>query len=335
MYVALAAAATIGCQSPIRQGSGFGMHPSDLGQNMPAEKKQAKPWADSQAVAAKPSDGSSDVVRVGYNHGRGMMQNRTFAQRVARAVPSRDGHHRHIPPHGPAHHHGDMHGPPVDHHHMMPHHPMMAQVPMGPRFTTGRTQIRFVQPTGMKIAWQPIDGKGEFTAPQLQVPARYNFQQGQIYRLKVTDLPNRPGQELYPTLEVYPGNAKVDAYLAHNAVPIEMSDEDFDHVLAGNYVTKVIYLPDAQYQELAIAGVETLVSTRLDPGVDPVMEANRRGAILAVVRMGSVDLEMPHSPPLYPTPAPPAPAKPAPPQASPAAAVNRPMAIVPATATPQ
>lgn len=178
----------------------------------------------------------------------------------------------------------------------------MGGIPMGPRFSTGRSQIRFVQPTGMKIAWQSMEvgASDGFTPPQLEVPARYNFAQARIYRLKLTEIPNRPGMEVYPTLEVYPGNVKIDAYLSHNAIPIELTDEDFDQVQAGNYVTKVIYLPDPKFQELAIAGVETLVSTRLDPGVDPVQEAHRRGSILAVIRVGSVDLEMPHSPSLFP-----------------------------------
>jgi hypothetical protein len=37
--------------------------------------------------------------------------------------------------------------------------------------------------------------------------------------------------------------------------------------------------------------VETLVSTRLDPGIDPVVEADRRGSILAIIRIGNKDLE--------------------------------------------
>ena len=73
---------------------------------------------------------------------------------------------------------------------------------------------------------------------------------------------------------------------------MQFTNEDFDQVLTGNFVTKVIYLPDAEYAELAIAGVETLVSTRLDPGVDPIVEADRRGSILAVIRIGNKDLEM-------------------------------------------
>jgi hypothetical protein len=84
------------------------------------------------------------------------------------------------------------------------------------------------------------------------------------------------------------------AFLAHNAIPVQMTPEDFDQVLSGNFVTKVIYLPDPEFQELAVAGVETLVSTRLDPGVDPIVEADRRGAILAVVRMGNKDLRLPN-----------------------------------------
>jgi hypothetical protein len=86
---------------------------------------------------------------------------------------------------------------------------------------------------------------------------------------------------------------RTDAYLAHNAVPFQLTDEDFDQVLSGNFVTKVIYLPDAEFQELALAGVETLVSTRLDPGVDPIIEADRRGSILAIIRIGNKDLQIP------------------------------------------
>ena len=61
----------------------------------------------------------------------------------------------------------------------------------------------------------------------------------------------------------------------------------------GNFVTKVIYLPDPKYQELAVSGVETLVSTRLEPGVDPILEADKRGTILLIVRLGAIDLELP------------------------------------------
>ena len=75
---------------------------------------------------------------------------------------------------------------------------------------------------------------------------------------------------------------------------MQFTAEDFDQVVdGGNFVTKVIYLPDPKYQELAVSGVETLVSTRLEPGVDPILEADKRGTILLIVRLGAIDLETP------------------------------------------
>ena len=129
------------------------------------------------------------------------------------------------------------------------------------------------------------------------MPARYNFNQGYIYRLKLSNIPARAGVSLYPTIEVAPSTPATDAYLAHNAIPVQFTAEDFDQVIdGGNFVTKVIYLPDPKYQELAVAGVETLVSTRLEPGVDPILEADKRGTILLIVRLGAIDLEMPAGP---------------------------------------
>jgi len=161
-----------------------------------------------------------------------------------------------------------------------------------PSFSGPVSQMAFAGPEGLHIAWD-VGGPGLFDSEPLIAPGRYNFTQGAIYRLKLQDIPGRPGVELYPTLEVAPTMPRTDAYLAHNAVPVQFTEEDFDQVTSGNFVTKVIYLPDAEYQELAIAGVETLVSTRLDPGVDPIVEADRRGSILAIIRMGNKDLQVP------------------------------------------
>lgn len=152
------------------------------------------------------------------------------------------------------------------------------------------SQLAFVGPQGMYVAWD-VGGAGLFDSQPLVVPGRFNFPQGAIYRLKVSNIPGRPGVELYPSIEVAPTMPRTEAYLAHNSIPIQFTEEDFDQVLTGNFVTKVIYLPDPEFQDLAIAGVETLVSTRLDPGVDPIVEADRRGSIMAIIRVGNKDLQ--------------------------------------------
>ncbi len=168
---------------------------------------------------------------------------------------------------------------------------VMAHLPAQP-MPAQASQVLFRSPEQMLVAWG-ISAPGAFDAEPLVCPGRYNFPQGGIYQLKLTNIPGRPGVELYPTLEVAAAIPRTAAFLAHSAIPVEFTEEDFDQVLSGNFVTKVIYLPDPEFQELAIAGVETLVSTRLDPGVDPITEADNRGSILAIVRLGNKDLQIP------------------------------------------
>lgn len=174
----------------------------------------------------------------------------------------------------------------------------------GMRAASARTSVRFTSPSGMQIAWfaPSPDGRSGFTPTQVEVPGRYNFIQGGVYRLRLSNLPSRPAVELYPTLEVLPANVRTATFLAHSTVPVSFTEEDFEQVAAGNLVVKVIYLPDPQFQDLAVAGPDEVVSTRLEPGVDPILEATRRGSVLAVIRMGNIDLESPNTPALHAPP---------------------------------
>ncbi len=151
-------------------------------------------------------------------------------------------------------------------------------------------QVGFVGPRGAQITREPKT-PGTFKSEPLICPQRTDFTSG-IHRLKVSNLPNRPGFELHPTLEIGPTMPQTEKFLAHNTVPVQFTEEDLDHVMSGDFVTKVIYLPDPEFQQLSQSGVETLVSSRLDPGQDPIVEADRRGSILAIVRLGS-KLELP------------------------------------------
>jgi hypothetical protein len=177
--------------------------------------------------------------------------------------------------------------------------PGMGGPQAGRRFPNVKSQIVFFGPGGpsgtgdMKIGWQTAGPQGEkMYLPGRSTPFRYNFMQGYIYRLKLSEISGRPTLNLYPTIEVAPSTPATDAYLTHNQIPVQFTAEDLDQVEGGNFVTKVIYLPDPRYQELAVANVETLVSTRLEPGVDPVLEADKRGTILLIVRLGGINLEM-------------------------------------------
>ncbi len=164
--------------------------------------------------------------------------------------------------------------------------------------TNQRTSIRFTGPAGMKITWQLPNGGFNEEASGLTAPTAYNFLQGQVYRLRLSQiLPNFPGRTFYPTLEVTPMTPKTLTYLAHSAVPVTFADEDFRQAADGNLVVKVIYLPDPAFQDFAaLGGADEIVSTRLEPGADPVAEAQKRGTVLAIIRLGNIDLENKASP---------------------------------------
>lgn len=153
------------------------------------------------------------------------------------------------------------------------------------------TQVKFIGQNGMSVGWAV---GGSIARNQRHMPGSADFQQGAVYQLVLTNIPvdGQEGRSLYPTLEIRHAHPNTMSYLAHNVVPVEITNEDLQHVFSNNMVTKVIYLPDPQFQARAIAGVETLVSTTLDPGIDPIHQAERMGTIMGVLRMGNKNIEL-------------------------------------------
>jgi hypothetical protein len=146
-------------------------------------------------------------------------------------------------------------------------------------------QFHFVKPQGLHISWSS-KRDGKYDSPAVVAPAAYDFSPGK-HEFKLTDIPGRPGVVLYPSVTIPPIDVKARDFVSEARVPIRFTEEDFDQVLTGNLVTKVLFLPDPEFAELALAGVETLISTRLDPGVDPIKEADRQGTVVAIIRLGN------------------------------------------------
>ncbi|MDO5580996.1 MAG: hypothetical protein Q4G69_07655 [Planctomycetia bacterium] len=151
-------------------------------------------------------------------------------------------------------------------------------------------QIYFQGSSGMNICWD-VSAVGQFDSVPLICPGIQNFEMGKAYRLKISNITNRPDMVLYPTLEINSMTPRTRSYLEHNSIPVSFSENDFDQVKQGHFVTKVIFLPAPEFQNLAVSGgVDTIVNTQLPSGADPVIEAQNRGAVLAVLRMGNKDL---------------------------------------------
>jgi hypothetical protein len=136
-------------------------------------------------------------------------------------------------------------------------------------------QVRFVGPApgGMRVDYQ-VDREGRFSQRPLVTPARLDFSQPAVYRLKLTHIPGHEGLTLYPTLEIAAATPRSEAFLAHSAIAVEFTERDISQAVAGKYVTRVIHLPEAD-REFAPGG------------------AARRGATLAIVRLGNRQLDEP------------------------------------------
>jgi hypothetical protein len=141
---------------------------------------------------------------------------------------------------------------------------------------TARCQVRFVGPAAAKLRRFGDDDK----AAQ-EVPCRLTFEKPGTYRLKLTNIPNRPGLELYPSITLYPATAKTSAYLAHSAIVLEFTAEDFELAAAGKVATRMVCLPDD--------ADETVKSPRADD--EAIAAALKNGTLLLVARLGSIDLE--------------------------------------------
>jgi RNA polymerase sigma factor (sigma-70 family) len=111
-------------------------------------------------------------------------------------------------------------------------------------------QLRIAGPVGMKVC---VTAAGPGTAVPIEVPGRLNLEQGKLFRLKLTDIPNRPGAEQFPTVEIPRVNAAAESFVTSSAIPIEFTDDDFDHVTDGALITKVVYLKTGTKEPATIA----------------------------------------------------------------------------------
>jgi hypothetical protein len=125
----------------------------------------------------------------------------------------------------------------------------------------------------------------EFSAPQAS-PFKVGMLIAPVYRLRVTQIPNHIGEEVYPTVEVinriYPPVGEEFRF----PIPIDLTQADLELALAGKFVTRVVYLEDPG-QALPVAttpGDQRYFEVR--PSDDPLEVADRLGRPVAIIRLG-------------------------------------------------
>ena len=121
---------------------------------------------------------------------------------------------------------------------------------------------------------------------------------GNVYRFKITGIPNAAGAELFPTLELidrtYPPPGLATSY----PIPINLDPIDLDAALDGKMVTRVIYLEDQQSAAPIPATPTNAHALDIAHYQDPLEVADRMGRPVAIMRIGS--LAPPTAPALMP-----------------------------------
>jgi hypothetical protein len=143
--------------------------------------------------------------------------------------------------------------------------------------------VRIRAPQGARIA---LAMEGRFLAASGQV-VLVGMQVGPVYRLKVTEIPNYPGQEVFPTVEVIDRLYPPPGLGLRYPIPIELTQNELELAADGAFVTRVIYVEDPkQALPLEREPGEEQPWFEARQGDDPLAVADGLGRPVAILRFG-------------------------------------------------
>ena len=189
----------------------------------------------------------------------------------------------------------------------------------------------FFQPVKIKAppgALISLAEEGEFAKAQA-APVTVGLLIGQVYRLRVIRIPQNPGLEVFPTIEVIDRLYAPPGQEQRFPIVIELTQEDLLLASDGKFVTRVIYLEDPRSALPVAEDPHAQSWFEVGPKADPLAVADQLGRSVAILRMGARLPDNAHGPDMqflfgcppliqYPPPE----QEPKPPQPAPAEAVR-------------
>jgi hypothetical protein len=150
------------------------------------------------------------------------------------------------------------------------------------------------RPDGVFLSPQPVEIRGPvglslsvetatgWSSPQ-PLPLRIGFEPGRAYRLRLTDIPGKPADVLYPSLQVLAPLAAPPGQRWRFPIELVIDRDDLDEASAGSHIRRVVYLshePEA---------ADVLASRWFDarPGDDCLEVARTLGEPVAELRIGN------------------------------------------------
>ncbi len=151
--------------------------------------------------------------------------------------------------------------------------------------------MRFILPTDGIVTY--YSGSPD-NAVHTQAPSQVSMMVGHTYRVRISDMPEYPGVEIFPTIEVldrlHPPEDRINEF----PIPIELTREEIETVLQDRMVTKVIYL---EQPDLAtpFSHADRKLIEDLPVTANLLEAADYRGRAMAILRIGG-RIPDPHAP---------------------------------------
>ncbi|MEM7473902.1 MAG: hypothetical protein AAF483_02860 [Planctomycetota bacterium] len=138
-------------------------------------------------------------------------------------------------------------------------------------------------PEGLQVAL----AKDGMFLPPLEAPVTTAMLVGGVYRFRVTNIPLRPGAELYPTLEIIDRLYSPPGREHRFPIPVQLTEEDLRLALKGAFVTRVIYVEDNDNAFPFAFEPGQQRTTDVLPTDNALQVADRFGRPVAILRIGS------------------------------------------------
>ena len=148
-------------------------------------------------------------------------------------------------------------------------------------------------PRGLNLALESDPGK--FDNPWIAAELGFAPPPGIELRLKLSGSSLPTKEPVYGLLSLSKERPPKADLPPGTALSITLSDADLKAAAEGKIVTCVAYVA-APATPKSAAEIETMFSTRMDPGTDPVAEASRRGTILATLKLSKQLADLPVEP---------------------------------------
>jgi hypothetical protein len=119
----------------------------------------------------------------------------------------------------------------------------------------------------------------------IAAPAQFSVNAGHLYRLRISEMPEFPGVEIFPSIEILDRLHPPHGTEANYPIPVVLTQADLREAVEGALVTRVIYL---EHPRLA-ASVDPLrreFPQTVAPTQNALQEADQMGRAMIIVRIG-------------------------------------------------